>query len=179
MAAERSSKNSRTETVLYESLVKSLKIVNGKKDKQKVKISWQGSLKALKDMVSLVLNRTGEWTHRSGSGSSISAHVPKSGGLTITWYSSTKTLQLQGNETRQCFIQIQELVKEHQKNLIIKNDADSSIDIYPSDKDMLVNVSQQSIEKEKSTLEYPRKTGNESPRKTGNDTDYKAEISNI
>ena len=35
-------------------------------------------------------------THRSGSGSSISAHVFKSAGLTITWYSSTKTLQLQG-----------------------------------------------------------------------------------
>ena len=179
MAAEGSSDNSRIEAVLYESLVKSLKIVNGKKDKRKVKILWQGSLEALKDMVSLILNRIGEWTHQSGSGSSISAHVFKSGGLTITWYSGTKTPQLQGNETEQCLIHIQELVKEHQRNLIIKNDADSSIDIYPSDEDMLVNVSLQSTEKEKSTLEYPRKTGNESPRKTGNDMDLKAEISNI
>ena len=78
---------------------------------------------------------------------------------------------MQGNETKQCLIQIQELVKEQQKNLIIKNDADSSIDIYPSEEDMLVNVSLQSIEKEKSTLKYPRKTGN--------NTDYKAEINNI
>ena len=180
MAAEGSSENSRIEAVLCESLVKSLKIVNGKKGKQKVKILWQGSLEALKDMVSLILTRTGEWTHLSGSGSSISAHVFKSGGLTVTWYSSTKALQLQGNETEQCLSQIQELVKEHQKNSnTTENDADSSTDIYPSVEDLLVNVSLQSIEKEKSTLEYPRKNGNESPGKTGNDMDYKAEINNI
>ena len=171
MAAEGSDK-SRIEAVVYESLVKRLKIVNGKKDDQKVKILWQGSLEALKDMVSLILNRTGEWTHRTGSGSSISAHVFKSGGLTITWYNSTKTLQLQGNETEQCLIQIQELVKEHQKNSnTTENDANSSIDTYSSDEDMLVNVSQQAIEREKSTLI--------SPRNTGNDTDYKTEINNI
>ena len=98
--------------------------------------------RSLEAMVSLILNRTGEWTHRSGSGSSISAHVFKSGGLTITWYSSTKILQLQGDETEQCLIQVQELVEEHQKNSdTTENDADSSIDIYSSDEDMLVNVS--------------------------------------
>ena len=43
MAAEGSDK-SRIEAVVYESLVKRLKIVNGKKDNQKVKILWQGSL---------------------------------------------------------------------------------------------------------------------------------------
>ena len=171
MAAEGSGK-SRIEAVLYESLVKSLKIVNGKKDNQKVKILWQGSLEALKDMVSLILNRTGEWTHRTGSGSPISAHVFKSGGLTITWYNSTKTLQLQGNETEQCLIQIQDLVKEHQKNSnTTENDANSSTDTYSSDEDMLVNVSRQAIEREKSILV--------SPRNTGNDTDYKEEIKNI
>ena len=69
--ADEGSDNSRIEAVLYESLVKSLKIVNAKKDKQKVKILWQGSLEALKDMVSLILNKTGEWTYRTGSGSSI------------------------------------------------------------------------------------------------------------
>ena len=69
---------------------------------QKVKILWQGNLEALKDMVSLILNRTGEWMQRTGSGSSISAHVFKSGGLTVTWHSSTKTLQLQCNEVEQC-----------------------------------------------------------------------------
>ena len=134
--------------------MKSLKIVNGKKDKQKVKILWQGSLEALKDMVSLILDRTGEWTHRTESGSSISAHVFKSGSLTITWYGSmpynymlynymqhavqlhgtAAQRQLQGNEANQCLIQIQELVKEHQKNSnTTENDADSSIHIHPSD----------------------------------------------
>ena len=80
--------------------------------------------------------------------------------------------KLQGNETKQCLIQIQELVKEHQKNSnTSENDANSSIDTYPSDEDMLVNVSQQAIEREKSILV--------SPRNTGNDTDYKTEINNI
>ena len=153
MAVE-GSDNSRIEAVLYESLVKSLKIIHGKKDKQKVKILWQGSLEALKDMVSLIFNGTGDWTHRTGSGSPISAHVFKSGGLTIAWYSSTKTLQLQDNKAEQCLIQIQELVKEHQKNSnTTDNDSNSSIDIYPSDEDTLVNVSQQAIERKI----YPRK----------------------
>ena len=64
------------------------------------------------------------------------------------------------------------MVKEHQKNSnTTENDADSSVDIYPSDEDMLADVSQQAIEREKSIFE--------SPRNTGNDTDYKAEINSI
>ena len=80
--------------VLYENLVDKLKVkkktVN---DKPKIRFRWLGSLDLLKDFVTLVLKKSGSWS--ASRKSSISF---KKANLTIMFFKSTLTLQLQGNK---------------------------------------------------------------------------------
>ena len=80
--------------VLYENLVDKLKVkkktVN---DKPKIRFRWLGSLDLLKDLVTLVLKKSGSWSESRKSSISF-----KTANLTITFHKNTLTLQLQGNK---------------------------------------------------------------------------------
>ena len=113
------SPNTTTDTVLFEDIIKFLTATSHGENYVKEKFSWLGSYETLQDFVSIVIKRTGSWSERiqgnATESSRVMAHVFKSHNLTLTWYVNTKTLQLQGSDSKQICLQLSKLVKQYAK----------------------------------------------------------------
>ena len=80
--------------VMYENLVEKLKVKRKTvKGKPKIRFRWMGTLDLLKDLVTLILKKSGTWSESRRSSVSF-----KTSNLTITFYKNTLTLQLQGSQ---------------------------------------------------------------------------------
>ena len=75
-----------------------LKHLIKKHEKGKIKLKWTGKIEDLKHFVSLVFKCEGNW-HTKKSGGKMNLHVfeERSGGFSLNYWSSNKTLLLQGN----------------------------------------------------------------------------------
>ena len=80
--------------IMYENLVEKLKVKRKTvKGKLKIRFRWMGTFDLLKDLVTLILKKSGTWSESRRSSVSF-----KTSNLTITFYKNTLTLQLQGSQ---------------------------------------------------------------------------------
>ena len=89
-----------------------LKVKNSK-GKTKLFTKWQGSLDELKDFVSLVLRKPGNWSEEKIKRSSVTF---KSTNLTLTYYTTTLTVQFQGSKASESITLIKSLKDMHPKS---------------------------------------------------------------
>ena len=79
---------------MYENLVEKFKVKRKTvKGKPKIRFRWMGTFDLLKDLVTLILKKSGTWSESRRSSVSF-----KTSNLTITFYKNTLTLQLQGSQ---------------------------------------------------------------------------------
>ena len=86
------------------------------KGKTKLCIKWTGELDELKDFVSLVLKKSGDWMEANKKRSLV---IFKTANLTITYYNSTSMLllQLQGSKVSDSITYIKSLKDIHPEAL--------------------------------------------------------------
>ena len=113
------SPNTTADTISFEDIIKFLTATSHGENNAKEKFSWLGSYETLQGLVSIVIKRTGSWSEHiqaNATGNTrVMAHVFKSHNITLTWYVNTKTLQLQGPDSEQIYLQLSELVKHYAK----------------------------------------------------------------
>ena len=76
-----------------------LKYLNKRKEKGKKNYKWDGSLQTLKDFVTLILNKDGQWrTKKSGGGKLMDYFTEKSSLFVLNFWPKSKTITVQGKE---------------------------------------------------------------------------------
>ena len=131
-----SNEDSLKETCLkYGNLIdKVLLKMKNSKGKTKFCIKWTGGLDELRDFVSLVLKKSGDWTEANKKRSLV---IFKTANLTITHYTSTSTLQSQENKASDSITYIKSLKDIHPKALASTSILEANI----NDSDALLNSS--------------------------------------
>ena len=81
--------------IFYETLIKH---IGSKVEKGKNRLKWNGTLTAFKDFVSLVLDEKGKWSSRSQASYNVFTFEHEKKKFSITWWSSSKTFIIQGEE---------------------------------------------------------------------------------
>ena len=80
--------------IMYENLVEKFKVKRKTvKGKPKIRFRWMGIFDLLKDLVTLILKKSGTWSESRRSSVSF-----KTSNVTITFYKNTLSLQLQGSQ---------------------------------------------------------------------------------
>ena len=104
--------HNRSTLIFKEDLVNHLtyKMVKGK-----VKLKWTGLLRELKEFVVLILEKDGHWPTRQQGGVEVNVFDHAKSKFKLTWWSSTGTFTVQGNE-KVCH----DIVKKVQIRLMIK-----------------------------------------------------------
>ena len=101
--------DSRTICLLYENLLEESIVKNRThRGKVKTRIRWIGNLDSLKDFLTLVLRKNGTWIEHTKRTTS---HTFKTGGLTLIYYPSTTTIQLQGKLSTEIVAKIMQVLK--------------------------------------------------------------------
>ena len=74
-----------------------LSCLSGKKVKGKENFMWSGKIQDLKDFVSLILKKEGNWTSKKVKSKPQHVFVDTEGKFIINWWTSSKTLNVQGD----------------------------------------------------------------------------------
>ena len=76
-----------------------LKYIDKRTERGKTNFKWDGEPTQLKDFITLILKRNGQWkTRKAGAGKQMFIFKDKSANLTMNLWQSSKTLTVQGNE---------------------------------------------------------------------------------
>ena len=76
-----------------------LKYLDKRKEKGKKNYKWDGSLQTLKDFVTLILKKDGQWrTKKSGGGKLMDYFTEKSSLFVLNFWPKSKTITVQGKE---------------------------------------------------------------------------------
>ena len=106
--------DSRTICLLYENLLEKIVVKNRMhRGKIKTRMRWRGNLDSLKDFLTLVLRKNGTWIEHTKRTTS---YTFKTEGLTLIYYPSTTTIQLQGKLSTEIVAKIK-FLKETLKNM--------------------------------------------------------------
>ena len=76
-----------------------LKYIDKRTERGKTNFKWDGEPTQLKDFITLILKRNGQWkTRKAGARKQMFIFQDKSANLTMNFWQSSKTLTVQGNE---------------------------------------------------------------------------------
>ena len=75
-----------------------LKYLGSKKEKNKEKLKWFGTLIDLRDFVTLILEEKGKWHTRTHAEHEIHVFEQEKRKFSMTWWQSSKTFVVQGEE---------------------------------------------------------------------------------
>ena len=77
----------------------------------KMKLKWNGSLIDFKDFISLILDAEGKWESRSQDNYEIHTFKEARSKFRLTWWASSKTFLVQGNQSSKIMKKIESLLQ--------------------------------------------------------------------
>ena len=85
-----------------------LQYIDKRTERGKTNFKWDGEPSQLKDFITLILKRNGQWKPRkAGAGKQMFVFQDKSENITLNFWQSSKTLTVQGNEDQAAKIEEQ------------------------------------------------------------------------
>ena len=85
-----------------------LQYIDKRTERGKTNFKWDGEPSLLKDFITLILKRNGQWKPRkAGAGKQMFVFQDKSENITLNFWQSSKTLTVQGNEDQAAKIEEQ------------------------------------------------------------------------